>query len=272
MKKLSLIIVAFAAMVFASCGNKTQGDANGQDSLADSTKTFEQAQLEASVKMHLDSIAAEISTKKFTPLYQVMNDGEITLTADEKKVKPDYLLAPAAANDLQTIYTKYAAFSILTTDKAVAKLYEMDNVADYEAAIAKLTTDINDPALAKLQDKGTFQQIEKSIYEEEEKAGRINFFWIATCAATVEQLYIASQNADKFLQGYDDEAVANITFRIVLIMDAIEQLSVYDAEIQGLAEAIQPLKKINATTVADLKKELAEIKVDLAKSREALLN
>lgn len=269
MKKLTLVIVAFAAMIFASCSNKTNGNADGQDSVADTT-SFEQQQIEASVKMHLDSIAAEISTKKFTPLYQAINNGEISLTADEKKVKPAYLLDASIANDLQTIYQKYAAFADLNTDKAVAKLYEMDTKA-YDDAIAKLLADINDPALAKLQDKGTFQQIEKEIYAEEEKAGRINFFWIATCAATVEQLYIASQNADKFLQGYDDEAVANITFRIVLILDALDNLSQYDAEIQGLVEAIQPLKKINATTVADLKKELAEIKDDLAKSRDELL-
>lgn len=270
MKKLSFLLVAFAAIVMASCGGKTQGDANGVDS--DSiTKSFDQQQIEASVKMHLDSIASEISTKKFTPLYQAMNEGEITLTADEKKVKPDYLMDPAAANDLQTILQKYAAFSILTTDKAVAKLYEMDTEA-YETANAKLLADINDPALAKLQDKGTFQQIEKEIYEMEEKSGRIHFFWVATCAATVEQLYVASNNSEKFLQGYDDEAVANITFRIVLILDAIERLSVYDAEIQGLAEAIQPLKKINATTVDELKKELSEIKEDLAKTRQDLIN
>lgn len=270
MKKLSFVVVAFAALVLASCGGKTQGDSTGVDS--DSIqKSFDQQQVEAAVKMHLDSIAAEISSKKYTPLYQAMNDGEITLTADEKKVKPDYLMDAAVANDLQTILQKYAAFSFLTTDKAVAKLYEMD-VEPYEAAITKLASEINDPALEKLNGKGTFQQIEKEIYDIEEKSGRINFFWVATCAATIEQLYIASQNADKFLQGYDDEAVSNITFRVVLILDAIERLSVYDAEIQGLAEAIQPLKKINATTVDELKKELAEIKDDLAKTRQEMVD
>ena len=77
-------------------------------------------------------------------------------------------------------------------------------------------------------------------------------------------------NAEKFLEGYDDEDVANITFRIVLILDAIDRLSVYDAEIQGLADAIQ-LKKINATTVDELKKELAEIKDELAEARANIL-
>ena len=269
MKKLTLVFIALTAMVFASCGNKTNANASGQDS--DSiAKSFDQQQIEASVKMHLDSIAAEISTKKFTPLYQAINNGEIKLSADEKKVKPTYLLEPSATNDLQTIIQKYAAFSILNTDKAVAALYEMDTT-DYETAIAKLLADINDPALEKIQGKGTFQQIEKEIYEAEEKSGRIHFFWTATCAATIEQLYVASMNAEKFLEGYDDEDVANITFRIVLILDAIDRLSVYDAEIQGLADAIQPLKKINATTVDELKKELAGIKDELAEARANIL-
>ncbi|MGM9713344.1 MAG: hypothetical protein ACI3Y5_04405 [Prevotella sp.] len=269
MKKLTLVVIALAAMVLASCGNKTNADASGQDS--DSiAKSFDQQQIEASVKMHLDSIAAEISTKKFTPLYQAISNSEIKLTADEKKVKPTYLLDPATTNDLQTILQKYAAFALLQTDQAVAALYEMDTT-DYETAIAKLLADINDPALEKLKGNGSFQQIEKEIYEAEEKSGRIHFFWTATCAATIEQLYVASMNADKFLEGYNDEDVANITFRIVLILDAIDRLSVYDAEVQGLADAIQPLKKINATTVDELKKELGEIKDELAGARKKML-
>lgn len=273
MKKLTLVIMSFVAVMLVSCGGKTgKGGDQDSDSIAlnDSTKPFEQQQIEKSIKMHLDSIAAQISTKKYTPLYQAIKDGNITLTDDEKKVQPDYLLDAAAANECQTMIQKYAAFAILTTDKAVAGLYGMD-VAGYEASIQKLAADINDKALEKLNEKAPFAQIEQEIYKMEEEQGRINFFWVATCATCVEQLYIASQNADKFLQGYDDEAIANITFRIGIILDAIDRLSVYDAEIQGLAEAVQPLKKINATSVAELKKELAEVKEDLAKAREELV-
>ena len=86
MKKLTLVIAIFTAMLFAACGNKTNADNSGQDSDT-VVKSFEQQQIEASVKMQLDSIAAEISSKKFTPLYQAINNGEITLSADEKKVK-----------------------------------------------------------------------------------------------------------------------------------------------------------------------------------------
>ena len=52
MKKFTFAIVAMMAMMFASCGNKAQQPAADD---VDSTKTFEQEQIEASIKMHLDS-------------------------------------------------------------------------------------------------------------------------------------------------------------------------------------------------------------------------
>lgn len=267
MKKLSLLAIAFAAIALASCGNKASSNASDEDTIV---KTFEQEQLEEAVKMNLDSIANAISEKKFTPLSQALNNGKITLTDEEKKEVPTYLIEPSIADALQTISQKYAALIMLYTDKGVAELYGM-NTGDYDKAIKKLAADINDPALENVDDSKPFNETEKQIYADMEKNGRINFFWIASCAATVENLYIASMNADKFLQGYDDEAVASLSYRIVLLLDAFDRLSVYDAEIQGVADAIQPLKKINAITVSELKKELEEVKEELAISRKALI-
>ena len=47
MKKLSFLAIAFAAIAFAACGNKTAQTEAG----ADSVKSFEQKQIEASIKM-----------------------------------------------------------------------------------------------------------------------------------------------------------------------------------------------------------------------------
>jgi hypothetical protein len=63
----------------------------------------------------------------------------------------------------------------------------------------------------------------------------------------------------------------NITFRIFCIIDAIEQLSVYDPQIVGIAEALNPLKNLNAITLADFKKELAASKEQIEASRAAFL-
>ena len=83
MKKFTLAIVAFAAMVLASCGgSKPQQEVADQDT----TKTFEQAQLEASVKMHLDSLSTQINEKQFAAIEENIKAGKIKLSADEKKV------------------------------------------------------------------------------------------------------------------------------------------------------------------------------------------
>ena len=64
MKKLTIVAVAFAAIVFAACGGKKSAN-NVED--ADSLKSFEQKQIEASIKMHMDSIASELGKLKTLP-------------------------------------------------------------------------------------------------------------------------------------------------------------------------------------------------------------
>ena len=59
MKKLSIFAVVFAAVVIASCGGNKSAQ-NVEES--DSTKSFEQEQIEASIKMQFDSLAAELPT------------------------------------------------------------------------------------------------------------------------------------------------------------------------------------------------------------------
>ena len=93
MKKLS--ILALAAIVFAACGgNKSTSNAEEADSL----KSFEQEQIEASIKMHFDSIAAEFS-KIDQPNFVKETENGIALTKEEKQVKPTYLLAPSVADE-----------------------------------------------------------------------------------------------------------------------------------------------------------------------------
>lgn len=267
MKKFTLAIVAFAAMILASCGGKTQQ----AEAEVDTTKTFEQAQIEAAIKMHLDSLANDIDTKEFAALNEAIKNGKITLSEEQKMVKPEYLIPASTGNELTTAAQKYAAIAIFDMDKAVAGLYDMDTEA-YDAMIAQLTADINDPAIKKADEtEGTIAEKHKVLYEEMDKEGRINFYWVATGAATVENLFIMSQNVDKFLNDYTDEQVSNITFRLICILDALDRLSVYDPQLPGLCEALEPLKAINATTVADLKKQLEETKADLSAARLALL-
>jgi hypothetical protein len=267
MKKLSVLAIAFAAIAFAACGGKK--NVQNEDA-TDSLKTFEQTQIEAGIKMHFDSIAAELATLKQLPFLQEGNGG-LTLTKAEKQVKPDYLVSPSIAEEATTLAEKYRALAALNVDKKIAELYEMP-VEDYDKAVTKLAADINDPSFKAIEDAGTLYETSTTLYDSMNENGRINYFWQLASAAMVEQLYIASQNSEKFLSVFNDEAADKVTYRVILILDALNRLSVYDPEIKPVSEALAPLDVLNATTVSELKSQIAEAKDKIAAARKALVN
>ena len=266
MKKLSILAVAFAALTFVACGGKkTTDNVEGQDSV----KSFEQEQIEAAIKMHFDSLASELGKLKQLPVVQ--KDGVIKLTDAEKQVKPDYLLDVAAADNAMTLSEKYRVLSALQVDKEVAKLYDMET-EDLDKAIAKLAADINDPSFKSIEGSSDVYETAQELYDAMNQNGRINYFWQIVASSLVEQLYVTSQNTEKFISAFNDEAAANVTFRIILIQDALNRLTEYDPEIAPVAEAIAPLTVLNATTVDELKAQLVDAKEKIAASRNALVN
>lgn len=267
MKKLSILAASFAAIVFAACGNKTAQNAESADSVV---KSFEQEQVEASIKMHVDSLASEIGKLKMVPFLQSDGNGGIKLTKEELQVKPDYLLDPAVAENAAVLSEKYRLLSALDIDRRTAKLYEMPT-EDYDKAITKLAADINDPSFKVLENEGSVSETTQTLYDEMEKNGRLNYFWQLAASSLVEQLYLANQNSDKYLSTFTDEAAANTTFRVVLILDALKRLAQYDPEIAPVSEALSPLEVLNATTVAELKSQLAEAKDKINAARAALI-
>ena len=266
MKKLSFLAIAFAVIALAACGGKKSAQA---DEATDSLKSFEQQQIEASIKMHMDSIASELGKLKSLPFLNEGKDG-ITLTKQEQQVKPDYLLPANVAEEATTLTEKYRIMSALSVDKKIAALYEMPT-EDYEKAITKLAADINDPSFKAIEDAGTIFETTSALYDEMEKNGRINYFWQLASAALVEQLYVCNQNADKFLSSFNDEAAANVTFRIVLVLDAVNRLAQYDPDIEPVAQAIAPLNALNATSVAEMKEQMAKMKDQINAARKALV-
>ena len=264
MKKLVFFAVAFTAMVFASCGNKSVQNTEVKDSV----KSFEQEQIEASIKMHFDSLAAELSKLKELPI--MAKDGALVLSAAEKQVKPDFLLNPSIADEATTLAEKYRAITALQTDKQIAKMYDMAT-DDYDKAIGKLAADINDPSFKVIEDGANLTDNVEALYNAMNENGRINYFWQIAATSLVEQLYATSENTDKFLKAFNDEAASNSTFRLVLILDAINRLKEYDPEIAPVAEALKPLEVLNAMGVDDMKTQLAEAKDKIAEARKAIL-
>ena len=185
-------------------------------------------------------------------------------------MKPDYLLDPAMAENATTLAEKYRVLSALTVDQKIAAMYDMPT-DEYDKAITKLAADINDPSFKDIKDEGTIYETTKELYEAMEKNGRINYFWQLAATSLVEELYIVNQNTDKFLAAFDDDAAANVTYRIVLLIDAINRLTEYDTEIKPIAEAIEALEPLNATTVNELKTQLGQTKEKIAEARAALV-
>ena len=242
-----MIALAFAAMTFVACG----GNKNAQNAEeAQEEKSFEQEQIEASIKMHLDSIASEVSRLKPLP-FLVEGQDKLVLTDEEKQVKPDYLLDAAVADDAATLSEKYRVLSALNIDK--------------------LAADINDPSFSAVEDPAAIFETPKPLYEAMNENGRINYFWQLASAALIEQLYVVSQNTEKFLSVVDDEAASNITFRIVVILDAVNRLSEYDEEIKPVAESLATLEVLNAVTVDELKGQLESAAKDIAAARANLV-
>lgn len=262
MKKLFFIAAAMV-MAFTSCGNKTATVEESQDSI----KSFEQNQIEASIKLQLDSLAAEAGRLQGVP--GIQND-IIQLTEEQKMVKPDYLIDPASVAELQLLSEKYRALAILLIDKKVAQSYDMP-IEDYDKAISQLMADINDPALGLLTEGATIEENLNKLYEAEEAAGRINLFWELVTASSIEQIYLLAQNTDLYIGAISDEAAENMTFRIILLTDAMDRLTEYDSEILELNEAIQPLKVLDALTADELKKQLEELGEDITAVRASLL-
>ena len=267
MKKFSILAIAFAAIVFAACGGKKSAETTEE---VDSLKSFEQQQIEASIKMHMDSIAAELGRIQHPSFIQESDKGGFELSKSEKQVKPDYLLAPSIAQKTTTLPEKYRVLSALSVDKRIAAAYEMP-VEEYDEAITKLVAEINDPSFKDIEKQSSIFETTSDLYNEMEKNGRINYFWQLAAAALVEELYIVNQNSEKFLSTFNDETASNVTFRIILVLDAINRLTEYDEEIKPIDEALSPLSVLNATTVAEMKSQLEAAKDQIVAARNAIV-
>lgn len=262
MKKLTFIAAAAAAMVLASCGGKkAEADKTQND-----TVSFEQSQIEQKIMVELDSIA-NIYTN-LPAVEGVFSNGKIALSDDEIKAKPTYLMDTKSIDNLSLLSQKYRAIGVLSVDAKIAELYKMDLDA-YKAAIAKLATDINDPSI-KYSDKFTAEDF-KARYTTAKDNGRVNFFWETATAAVIEELYVISQNTDKFLPAFDDKAASDLTYHIALLKLSLDDLGDYDKNIKSLAEILAPLNELNAINVAQLKEQLAKTKPQIETARAQIL-
>lgn len=261
MKKFSFVIAACAALVLASCGNKTAANQNASDSVS-----FEQSQIEEKIMVELDSIVDQ--WHKLGPVDGIFANGKIQLSDDEIKVKPNYLLPANVADDMSLLSQKYRAMGMLVVDKKVASLYKMDTDA-YTASITKIATDVNDNALQTAANGDMADA--KAFYEAEKEAGRINFFWETSAAGLIETFYVISQNQEKFIQAFDDQTASDMTYHIAVLKLALDDLATYDPNIKGLVDILAPLNELNAISVDQFKEQLEKMRPQIEKARGEML-
>ena len=273
MKKTTLTMAAVVAMAMTACTGKQKP----AETATDTQQTFEEQQIKAGMNMQLDSLTNIWLGLQQRGLFGIDESGKPTLSAEQKKVLPDYLFTPESlAGKTETLSAMYRAFTVFSIDKEVAALYDMKDV--WTPAIEKLTSEMNDPAL-KLTLKGdikytkdNFEELNKKLYKLEEENGRANHFWESAATSIVEQTYLLSVNQDILLSKMTDKDAEDITYRIVLLLDAFEELSEYNPQLLQMLNVLQPLGKLNAISVDQLRQQLNETKEEVAASRAKLFD
>lgn len=268
---LTFLAIALMTVAVSSCKNKNKNAQEG----ADYSKATEQELVSEALKVDMASLIESAKKIKSVPFLQAKRDGKISLSDKEKMVKPDYLLDVKAASGLVTLSQKYRSVGMLTSDKAIAELYDMP-VSEYNEVIFKLLTDINDPALTEFytlpsMDIESNKEAFKVFVDDEYKAGRINYFWEGVSAGLVEQLYILTRDIDRFMPMFTDELASEITFNFVCVHDGLTKTVNATPEMASLNKILTPLYAINAISAKELKDQLLKVKTDIEAARAALL-
>ena len=265
----SFIVLALAALTLSSCGSRSsRGWASGDGRENEDVVTEE---LKNSLQLLLED-SRELRNTSFITRNE---NGSFSLSAEEKRKKPDYLLAPGSFDDFITLSQKYRAIAMLGVDRTVASLYDMP-VDEYDATVSRLIAELNDPAFRKFSrvDVNDGEAVKKAVndfvkasYEE----CRANLVWEAVAAGLVEQLYVLTRDIDKFLLMFDDRSVVDLTFDFVCVYENIMSLLDLYPELYSLYVVIRPLYSINAISVEQLRSQLLELKEGIETARAGLL-
>ena len=275
MKKFLTVILALAltAVLLPSCKNQEKKNNKGNVLTKNETEMSQAEKFAVEdLKVNLGNLLESLKKMKNVPFVSEKN-GTIVLSDKEKMVKPTYLADPSYVKDLATLTQKYRAAAILTIDRIVADIYEMP-VAEFDEALAKLNVDINDPALKEFSDKIKANEdageVISQFCDAEYNAGRANLFWEAVAASLVEQVYVCSQNVDKFMPMFTDESAAEVTYNFVCVQEGIKSLFEFYPEMKSLNEILEPLYVINAISVDQLRTQLIELKGEIEVVRAVL--
>lgn len=217
---------------------------------------FDQSQIETSILMHLDTLAAELGKMPFF-LSNVHKNTDISVydISVENENNDMYILRLIGAIDV---------------NKKVAKMIGV-STSVFNNKLATLINDLNYTPLKDYYQRGMISDLSYSLYTKMKADGKINYYWQIAAATIVEKLYLVSQNPRIISKNMNDWDVANLTFCLVLVLDAIDRLSLYDSELEIIAQAITPLDILNATSQSELITQISQAKEYIISARNIIL-
>lgn len=166
------------------------------------------------------------------------NIQKMELTANEKSVKPDYLLDPSVANTLVTKKQKVNALAIYAIELLVRKIYDMPQ-EEANTTIAKLAVEVDHPTDIDffMSDTPTSEKLRRE-YEICKERGDLNYFWQFQSAIITEISYLLVQNPKLFFSKITDEQLKAYGTRGGEIYAAVYKLAEFDEEMAELKDLL----------------------------------
>ncbi len=271
MKKLivAVSLIAFVCMLSACGGGKKK---------AAVTEAQQDSLLMVELVNEVDSLFALISNKLPTHPFIDIKNGNFTLSEKDKKVKPDYLLPLAKADELQTLGQKNIALKIYVIDRAIAEVYGMPTDG-YDAVIARLLADVNVkefPFREGIDWKApnapeVFLERTNAVIEEQKAKGELNYFMERVATSLIECTYILSQNPELYVTPLSDQNIADITFESLIMADIIDRMAVRFPDMAPVKAAMDVVRLVNATDKAQFIEQLKVLKPKLTEARNNIL-
>jgi len=242
-RTLTLIAcVAVCCAMMVSCKNAKTAEPTPEEIQA------QKVALADSVLAEIDAIAEQYfdaTSKKFT-----FRSRE--LTAQEKSVKPDYLLEPSVVNSLVTKSQKINALGILTIDLGVRYLYNMP-VDETKEAIAKLALELNfsNDMLSPSENQQDVSEITRNTYNYCKANNELSAFWQNSYALAFETYYILAQNPELYFSKISEDEWHAFTRKVGHTIDALKEIAPYDPEIAQLLDILDKTRAFESDEARD---------------------
>ena len=267
-----IILYGVLAFALASCGGKKQ---DAETVKAETSVSQDEITLPDALVAHLDSIAGIIASTAPTVDFQALvKNGKLSLTEQQKKTKPDYLLTQNDIDDLATLQEKYVAQAYLAVDLTVANLYGLDDDDFYANSMSRLaaeTDEANQKAAEAAKTAPLSVANAQQFYQDMKKRNRLDKFYAAEAAYAVEMLYILSRNPDLYMPVMTDVAAMDLCKHVNMAYDGLVSLSGEYPDLKKLVDALKPIADIKASGSDELRHHLKKKNEAFAKVRAALL-